>query len=112
MYGIFIIFLMFTLGNLFSWLIGGFIPGSVIGMVLLFTALSLKLVNPAKVEPVANFFIKNMALFFVPVGCGIMASSEYISGNYLAVIASVIISTIVVLLTTGFIQQKLEKWKR
>ncbi len=112
MYGIFIIFLMYAIGNLISWLIGGFIPGSVIGMVLLFAALSLKWVNPAKIKPTADFLVKNMALFFVPVGAGIMVSSEYLNGNYLAVIASVLISTLLVLLTTGYIQQYMERWKR
>lgn len=112
MYGIFIIFLMYAIGNLISWLIGGFIPGSVIGMVLLFVALTLKWVNPTKVRPTADFLVKNMALFFVPVGAGIMVSSEYLNGNYIAVIASVLISTVLVLLTTGYIQQYMEKWKK
>lgn len=112
MYGIFVILLLYAIGTFISWLIGGVIPGSVIGMVLLFVALTLKWVTPYKVAPTANFLVRNMALFFVPVGAGIMVSFKYLNGNYIAVIVSVVLSTILVLLTTGFIQQKMEKWKK
>lgn len=68
--GIFIVLFFFALGELVGWLVNGFIPGSVIGMMLLFTALCLKWVKPERIKPVARFLCDNMALFFVPAGVG------------------------------------------
>ncbi|MGQ1946742.1 CidA/LrgA family protein [Geofilum sp. OHC36d9] len=112
MYGIFIIFLLYALGNVISWLTGGYIPGSVIGMLLLFTGLLTGIIKPAKIAPAANFLVGNMALFFVPVGVGLMVSIHFFNGNLMAIVASVIISTFLVLLSTGFVQQWMEKWKK
>ena len=66
--------LFYLLGCLISALIGNFVPGSVIGMVLLFAALSLKWVRPGAVKRVATFLLDNMMLFFVPVGVGLITS--------------------------------------
>ena len=77
MYGILIIFLLYALGNAISWLTGGYIPGSVIGMLLLFAGLLTGIIKPAKIAPVANFLVGNMALFFVPVGVGLMVSFHF-----------------------------------
>jgi holin-like protein len=112
MYGIFIIFLLYALGNAISWLTGGYIPGSVIGMLLLFTGLLAGIIKPAKVAPAANFLVGNMALFFVPVGVGLMVSFHFFKGNVIAIVTSVVGSTILVLLATGLIQQWMEKWKK
>jgi holin-like protein len=112
MYGIFIIFFFFALGNIISWLTGEFIPGSVIGMLLLFTGLLTGIVKPGKVATAANFLVGNMALFFVPVGVGLMVSFHFFKGNVTAIVTSVVVSTFLVLLSTGFVQQWMEKWKK
>ena len=46
MYGLFLILLFYLLGCLISALIGNFVPGSVIGMILLFLCLFFKLIKP------------------------------------------------------------------
>ena len=74
--GIFIVLFFFALGELVGWLVNGFIPGSVIGMMLLFTALCLKWVKPERIKPVARFLCDNMALFFVPAGVGYTSAIE------------------------------------
>ncbi len=112
MYGIFIIMLFYALGNAISWLINGSFPGSVIGMVLLFLALQFKIVNPERIKSTVRFFMKNMALFYVPVGVGIIANYHLFEGNFWAIIISVILSTIIVLLSTGYLQQTIERWKK
>jgi holin-like protein len=109
MYGIFIIFFFYALGMLLSVLIGQVIPGSVIGMVLLFVALLAGWVNPDKVKSVAGFITGHMALFFVPVGVGLMVTTHYFAGATLAIITASAISTILVMVTVGWIQQLLEK---
>lgn len=72
----------------------------------------VKIVNPERIKSTVGFFMKNMALFYVPVGVGIIANYHLFEGNFWAIIISVILSTIIVLLSTGYIQQTIERWKR
>ncbi len=110
MYGLFIILLFYFLGNLISELIGGFIPGSVIGMVFLFFSLLLKLVNPEKVKPVANFITGHMALYFIPVGVGMMVSIHYLSHIWPVIVLASIVSMVLVMVSTGWAFQIIKKW--
>ena len=79
MYGLFLILLFYLLGCLVSALLDNFIPGSVIGMILLFGALSLKWVRPGHVKKVSTFLIDHMMLFFIPVGVGLITSYTLLS---------------------------------
>lgn len=105
--GIFIILLYYALGNTVSCLTGRFIPGSVIGMLLLFVSLVLKLVEPASVRAAAEFLTKNMSIFFVPASIGIMEQWGIIRANLFAWVGVCFISTIMVLLSAGLVQDGL-----
>ncbi len=109
MSGLFLILLFYLLGLLVSELIGGFVPGSVIGMVLLFAALSLKWVRPGHVRRTAVFITRNMMLFFVPVGVGLMASYSLIAKDLWAILVASLASTLLVIAVVGRIVQKTEK---
>ena len=111
MYGLFLILLFYLLGCLISALIGNFVPGSVIGMVLLFAALSLKWVRPGAVKRVATFLLDNMMLFFVPVGVGLITSYTLLSRYMLAIIVASLVSTALVIAVVGLLEQKLESKK-
>ncbi|HJB84523.1 MAG TPA: CidA/LrgA family protein [Candidatus Alistipes merdigallinarum] len=108
MYGLFLILLFYLLGCLISALIGNFVPGSVIGMVLLFAALSLKWVRPGAVKRVSSFLLDNMMLFFVPVGVGLITSYTLLSRYMLAIIVASLVSTVLVIAVVGLVEQKLE----
>ena len=107
--GVFIILLMLLLGNELSSVINGIIPGSVIGMLLLFLALLAKIVKPEMIRKPAGFLINNMSLFFIPAGVGLMNAWDMIASNWAAIVVSSSVSTIVVLAVVGIVQQKLEK---
>lgn len=111
-YGLFIIFLYLTIGNLISGLIDGFIPGSVIGMLLLFASLLLKIVKADDIRPTAYTLTQNMSLFFLPAGVGIVTATAIIGQYWASILVSSIISTILVIITVGWIQQKMEKWRQ
>lgn len=112
MYGLFVIFLFYFLGNLISELTGGIIPGSVIGMVFLFLALLSGKINPEKVKPVATFITNHMALYFIPVGVGMMVTFHYISNIWHVIILASVISMVLVLISTGLAYQFMEKWRK
>ena len=77
--GIFIIMAFYLLGECCAWLINDFVPGSVLGMMFLFLALSMRWVRPERVRPVARFLCDNMAFFFLPAGVGIITSMDVLS---------------------------------
>ena len=71
--GLFYILLFYFLGEAVSILINSFIPGSVIGMILLFLSLFFGIINPKNVKETSLVITKNMAVFFVPPAVGLMA---------------------------------------
>lgn len=107
--GVFIVLLFYALGESAAWLLGGFIPGSVLGMVFLFAALCLKWVKAERVKPVAKFLCENMALFFVPAGVGIVNALDILSENWQAVLAACAVSTVLVIIIVASVQQWFEK---
>ena len=105
--GVFTILLFYVIGIGASHLIGGVIPGSVCGMLLLFAALCLGIVKPDNVRSVARALTQNMAVLFVPAGVGIMAQYDLIAQNWVGILTITIVSTLLVLLSTGGIAQYL-----
>lgn len=105
--GVFIILLFYVIGIGASHLIGGVIPGSVCGMLLLFAALCLGIVKPDNVRSVARALTQNMAVLFVPAGVGIMAQYDLIAQNWVGILTITIVCTLIVLLSTGGIAQYL-----
>lgn len=109
--GISLILLFYFLGQSISYLISGFIPGNIIGMVLLFLCLYFKLVSPDNVKDVANAFTKNMAIFFIPAGAGLLGSFGLISKFWMSILIVCSVSTILVIVVVAIVQQKMEKKK-
>lgn len=92
-------------GELVAHLFGWSIPGSIIGMILLTLALEFKIIKLSAVEDVSDFLIRNMAFFFVPPGVGLMVNFEMIADNWLAITVATLVSTVLVLVVTGFVAQ-------
>ncbi|MBQ6689169.1 MAG: CidA/LrgA family protein [Bacteroidales bacterium] len=109
--GFFIILLHWVAGNVISALAADFIPGSIIGMLLLLCSLLLGLVKDDDVRPVAGFLTDNMTIFFLPAFMGIMDLWGILKLDLLAWIAVIILSTVMVLISTGIVQQLLERRK-
>lgn len=107
--GLFIILAFLALGEVVSYLINGFIPGSVLGMILLFASLQLRLIKQRSIEKVSIFLTKNMALFFVPAGVGLMASFHLLGAHWISILAASLISTLLVIATVALIQEKYGK---
>ena len=104
----YILFFYFT-GEFISYFLDGFIPGSVIGMVLLFLALAFKVVKPEKVKKASMLLTENMGLFFLPAGVGLMNSLGIISRYWTVIVTASVVSTLLVIASVALIQQKLGK---
>jgi len=110
--GLFYILLFYFLGEVCSIFIDGFIPGSVIGMILLFLSLFFKLIHPNSVKDTATIITKNMAVFFVPPAVGLMAYAELISKSIWAISLAIIVSTVMTIIVVAVIQESFEKRKQ
>lgn len=109
MAGIFILLFFYFAGTLLSAVIGNFIPGSVLGMLLLFVSLTLKIIKPAQIRSAALFFLDNMMLFFIPIGVGLVTSYALIGKYLAAIVVASAISTILVIAVVGLLTQKMVK---
>lgn len=103
--GIFIILLFLVLGNVCSRFLGNVIPGSVCGMILIFIALTCKIVKADDIRGVADFLTKNMTIFFIPASIGIMEQWGIIRANFAGWAGVVFISTVCVLAVTGLCEE-------
>lgn len=70
------------------------LPGPVLGMVGMVVALSMIPKLGEIVTPVAQGLLRYLALMFVPVGVGIVSSLQTIEAHWLAISASLLLSTI------------------
>lgn len=88
------------------------VPGNVMGMLLLFALLVTGIVRLEWIERAASLLIRHLAFFFIPVAVGLMDFGPLFSKNGPAIIGTVVASTVVGLLVTGYTSQTLEKRKK
>ncbi|QCJ42645.1 CidA/LrgA family holin-like protein [Bacillus sp. S3] len=85
------------------------IPGSIIGLLLLFLCLCLKIVPLKCIESGAGFLLSILMLFFIPTTVGIMNYSSLLSIHGALLVAAVLLSTILSIAITGTAGQFFEK---
>jgi holin-like protein len=107
--GSFFILLFYFLGEMLSLLVRGFIPGSVLGMILLFVCLFFRIIKPDNVKDVSIVITKNMAVFFIPAGVGLMVYAELFSKSLFTILIAIAISTVLTIATVALIQDNFEK---
>ncbi|EPY4320428.1 LrgA family protein [Klebsiella quasipneumoniae] len=78
------------------------IPGSIIGMLILFVLLALQIMPPQWVNPGCNILIRYMALLFVPIGVGVMQYWDLLRAQLGPVVISCAISTLVVFVVVSW----------
>ncbi|MCQ2161602.1 MAG: CidA/LrgA family protein [Bacteroidales bacterium] len=103
--GIAIILAFLALGQVCSGLIGGFIPASVVGMILLFVALCLRIVKAEAIRDVASFLTDNMTVFFIPAFVGIMNQWGVIKTSLLGWCVVLVATILIVMATSGLIAE-------
>ena len=107
--GLAIIFSCLLFGDVLSAALHIPVPGNVIGMLLLTTALACKIVRIEDVKSSADMLVNNLSFFFVPPGVGLMLYFDLIEKEFIAIVLSFLVSTVLVLATVGYIQQRLEQ---
>lgn len=105
----FIIFGCLAIGELIVWLTGISIPSSIIGMLLLTVLLQMKVIKLEWVKGMSDFLISNLGFFFVPPGVALMLYFDIIKAELLPIVVATVISTMLVMITTGWTDQYLRK---
>jgi len=83
------------------------IPGSVIGMLLLFVSLLLFNKPPKSIQRSSEFILSHLSLLFVPAGVGVMLLFDLIADQWVAMLVSMVLSTFVSLVFTAWLMQSL-----
>ena len=97
-----LIYLCLFVGNFLSALLPITIPGSILGMLILFVLLSLQLLPPLWLKPGCHLLIRYMALLFVPIGVGVMNYYQQLSSQLGPIVVSCAVSTFIVMLVVGY----------
>lgn len=104
---LFWIFLFSFIGQLLSGMLSAFIaiPGSVIGMVLLFCALHFKWLKMEQVDEVGTWLTDNMGIFFVPAGVGLMSNFDILAQTWWQLLIIIFVTTFLMIAFVGKVVQ-------
>lgn len=76
-------------------------PEAVYGMIYLFIAFGLGIIEPDDVKKTSNGILQNLAILFVPTGVGIINSYEEIRGKAVLLVVLVVLGTGLTMGITG-----------
>ena len=88
------------------------VPGSIIGLVLLFLALQFKLLRLRHISMVGNFLLANMTILFLPPAVGIMDKfhviAPYLLPIILIVLGAIVLNVCVIAVVVQLIKTRFE----
>ena len=105
-----ILFGCLALGELIVYLTGIKLPSSIIGMLLLTLFLQLGWIKLEWVQGLTNFLVANLGFFFVPSGVALMPYFDVITAQFWSIVIATLVSTILVLVVTGWVHQLVRKY--
>lgn len=100
-----LILLFSLLGELCRWLIPYPIPASIYGMVLLFAALSLKIVRVEQLRDGSSFLVSCLPVLFVAPAVSLMACWEQLKSALIPLLVTVLAATVVTFGAAGAVTQ-------
>lgn len=110
-YSLAILFGCLAVGEIVVYLTGIKIPSAIIGMLFLTLFLQLRWIKIEKIRSACDFIVGNMGFFFVPPGVALMLYFDIIQAQIIPIVLATLISTILVLVVTGWVHELTEKIK-
>ena len=98
-----ILWTIYLLGDLLASLTDLPIPANVIGIVILFGLLCLGIVKIEQVEGVADFLLKHLVFFFIPIVAGLMEWGGIFREHALVIAFSIIVSSLLPLFACAWL---------
>ena len=87
-------------------------PGNVLGIIVLFLLLLTGVVKEDHISTAANFLLKHMVFFFVPVAVGLMQWGGVFYDYGWILLAAIVVGAILPLLTVGLLGRALRRRTR
>jgi len=100
-----VLFGICLLGETISVLLPFVFPATVISMILLFILLISGVLKTNQIQTTADFLLKNMALFLIPPGVGIISSLDLLGKNIVPFLLIVLITTILTFAAAAYTVQ-------
>lgn len=88
------------------------VPGSIYGLVLMLVLLMTGILKAEQVKDVGEFLIEIMPLMFIPAAVGLLDSWSALRPILLSVAAITVVSTVVVMVISGKVTQKIIRMDR
>jgi len=88
------------------------LPSSMIGLIILFISLQIKLVKIEWVEKGATWLLAELLLFFIPSAVGIVNYNEILNMKGIETVLLIAISTFIVMGATGFTAERIYNRRR
>ena len=107
--GLIILTLCLWVGNIISKIIPIMIPGSIIGLLLLFFLLAFQLIPTCWIKNSCNLFMRYMTVLFIPAAMGIMDNYSLLLENWIPIIFSSVGGSLIVLIFTAFLTENFQK---
>lgn len=104
-----ILFGVYSIGAWIQQYFNLFIPGSVIGLVLMFILLTTGILKANWIEKGARFMVNHLVLFFIPATVGLLNYYDLFKGKGIFLIVITVVSTLFVMLGSGVTSQMLAK---
>ena len=101
-----IILLVTYVGNFIAQFIPIPFPGIIIGLVLLFLALYIKLIPLSCIEDITKPLLSNMAFLFIPAGVALINSLDVLATYWWKLLIVIFFSTVITMIITGWIVQQ------
>ena len=101
-YQIGIIFTLCWVSEIVEALLPFSFPASVIGMILLFVLLALRVLKVEHIREKSDFLLSNMAFFFIPAGVSIINYFDVLAGNVGKLLLICFLTTILTFAVTAW----------
>ncbi len=103
-------FISFAMNYIAQWLHLP-IPGSILGIFVLFALLKTGIIKLDWIEQGANWLLAELLLFFIPAAVGIMKYIPMLEHDGVRIMMVVIFSTLIVMISSGLIASRISKRK-
>ena len=103
------LFIFQALGELASQFALPFIPGPVLGLVLLLLFLSVRGAVPASIDLVGSSILQHLGLLFIPASVGVVLYLPLLQANAWAISAALVVSVVAMVAVTAGLLKVLAK---
>ena len=106
-----LIFGIAYVGEIASKLLSLPLPGALVGMLLMFVLLQLRILRLDQIDTTADFLLGHLPFFFVPAGVALLASFAKIADIWIFLLIICVVTTMLTMGCSGWVIQKLMERK-